>query len=127
MYYKTFTFYTLILAVATLTSCSHKLVGNWNIEKYETTTPGKQGVTLTNIGTLSFQKDGNGTKDIAYSILGQKIEYNSSFSWSTTDEFVTLDSENSDFSKTWIQVENKKKSTKMESYRWRQSGTSNRT
>lgn len=99
----------LSVTLLALTSCSHKLTGTWTVEKYETTTPGKQGVVLSNIGTMTFQKEGSGMNDISYSVLGVKKDDNSSFSWSTYEDFVTINGENSDFSKTWIQLTNKKK------------------
>lgn len=99
----------LSVTLLALTSCSHKLTGTWAVEKYETTTPGKQGVVLSNIGTMTFQKEGSGMNDISYTVLGAKKNDNSSFSWSTFEDFVTINGENSDFSKTWIQLTNKKK------------------
>lgn len=98
-----------------LSSCSHRLVGTWTLEKYARVSPGQQGVTLNNIGTMSFKKNGDGQKDIRYVVLGVTHEDNSPFTWSATDKYVTLESRGSDFSKTWIIITNKRKFQKWQS------------
>lgn len=100
----------LALIAIILGSCAPKLAGTWSIQKYETTAPGEQGVSLNNIGTITFNKNGNGEKNISYIIFGTTIEDKLPFSWSASENMVTIESEGSELSKTWIVVEGKKKS-----------------
>lgn len=106
----------LILAVTLITSCSHRLVGTWNVERYETTSPGQQGVALSNIGTLDFKRNGTGTKNLNYTVLGIHKDDKHPFKWSWDDNsYVSIDSKGSDFSKTWIIMTNKRKYQKWKS------------
>lgn len=105
-------FFTLLW----LSSCSHRMVGNWTIQRYETTTPGKEGITLTNIGTMKYNKNGTGEHNISYSVLGAHYEDNSSFGWKWDDgKYISIEGESAEFSKTWIIIENKKKFQKWKS------------
>jgi hypothetical protein len=88
-------------------SCSPKLVGTWNVEKYERSTPGEQGMSVSNIGTITFNKNGTGTKNLDYSLLGVSKKDATPFTWSTTEQFITIEGDESEFSKTWIYIENK--------------------
>jgi hypothetical protein len=101
---------TLALGVAILSSCSPRLVGTWTVQRFETTTAGKQGVALKNIGTIQFKKNGTGEKNISYPVLGATHRDQTPFSWKTSGEkYVTIESQNSDFARTWIVLSNKKK------------------
>lgn len=91
-------------------SCSHRLAGTWNIQKYEVSAAGQAGVTLTNIGTITFRNNGKGVKNLNYNILGVAKEDKIPFRWTATDTYVTIDSKGSDLGKTWLFIENKKKS-----------------
>ena len=51
---KTLKLSAFVIAMTLLTSCSHRMVGTWTVQRYETTTPGQQGVALSNIGTMQF-------------------------------------------------------------------------
>lgn len=97
------------------TSCSHRLVGTWNISKYETVTPGKQGMSLTNIGTMTFYKNGSGSKQLSYSVMGLVRNDNMPFTWTAGDNLVTISGSGTELAKTWIQVDNKKKFQKWKS------------
>jgi hypothetical protein len=99
----------VIAVVLLFTSCSHRLVGTWNISKYETVTPDKQGVAFSNIGTMTFYKNGTGTKQLSYSILGLFRNDDQPFTWKAAENLVTISGNGTDLAKTWIQVENKKK------------------
>ncbi len=109
------TIITAALMMVLLTSCTNKLVGTWNIEKYTTTIPEHEGVVLTNIGTMTFKADGQGDKQLNYTIMDVTINDNVPFTWISTDKYVTIKGENSEFSKTWIMVENGSKSQKWNS------------
>lgn len=106
----------LVLAVLFLTSCSHRMVGTWAVQRYENTTVGQEGVSLYNIGTIQFNKNGTGEKDIHYTVLGVTNEDKHPFKWIWNDDkYVTIDGENSNFSKTWIIITNKGKFQKWKS------------
>lgn len=101
----TFKLLALFIIGIILSSCTSRLVGTWTIQKYETTKPDQQAVTLSNIGTITFYKDGGGEKNVTYTLFGETYYDNSRFSWTTSDKLVTIDSQGSAFSKTWIMVE----------------------
>ena len=78
--------------------------------RLETVTTGQQGVTLNNIGTVQFKKNGTGEKNINFSALGATHSDQTPFKWTWHDDkYVAIESENSEFAKTWIIVTNKKK------------------
>lgn len=92
-------------------SCAHKLVGTWQVEKYETISNAEQNqVTVNNIGTMTFQSNGKGKKDLKFSVMGVEQTDNAEFEWSATEKLVTIKSnnQNSEFSKAWILVSNKR-------------------
>lgn len=113
---KTKPVYLLILSLALFfSSCSHRLVGTWNVANYETITPGDQGIALSNIGTMTFNSNGTGEKQLDYTVMGIKKRDNAPFEWSATENYVTIRGEDSDINKTWIYMENKGKSQKWKS------------
>ena len=99
-------FAALLLIGTTLSSCSTSIVGSWAIQKYETTSSNQQGASLNDIGFMVFNSDGTGEKNISYTLFGAQINDTSPFSWTATDKYVTIESERSLFSKTWILIEN---------------------
>jgi hypothetical protein len=111
--------YTLIFSTVLITlilsSCSPKLVGTWTVAKYETTTPGKQATTLSNIGTMRFDKNGHGQKDLEYRLFDQTRVDKEPFQWESMDNYVVIQSESSQFAKTWILITDKKKEQKWKS------------
>lgn len=108
---------SLILSLLFLSSCSHRLVGTWDVTSYETAVQGDQGVKLNNIGTMSFRNNGRGEKNLNYEVFQIRREDNLPFRWVASDQFVTLDGdkEQSDFIKTWIIVENRRRFQKWRS------------
>jgi len=105
----------LLFIGVTLSSCSDRIVGTWNIQKYETTTPEKQDVSLKNIGTMTFHKSGKGEKNISYTIFESLKEDKSSFQWKRSEKFITLDGLASEFSKIWIVMTDESKFQKWQS------------
>lgn len=99
----------VIGAASLLMSCGSRLSGTWNVERYESTKAGEQGVMLTNIGTVHFNGSGTGQKHIKYTALGVTNEDNHAFEWKGVDgKYITITGAGSDFfSKTWIVMENK--------------------
>lgn len=99
----------ILMCVFLLSSCAPNILGTWNVVRYETVDGGQQGVVLNNIGTITFNKKGVGEKRIAYNVLGAQRNDSTSFIWKSDDSFVTISSDYSDFSKTWILIENSRK------------------
>lgn len=104
----------LLLSVLTLfASCSaekrfhRRLVGTWNIEHYDQDFSNGEHESASNIGTLTFRKNGGGDKNLTVLTRGLKRPDNSDFSWKSTLEAVTIISNNSDLSKTWLVIKNK--------------------
>jgi hypothetical protein len=99
----------LLISVVFFSACSHRLTGTWTVSKYETETVGQQGLVLQNIGTMDFKGNGSGEKNLKYTIFGMERNDNMPFKWTATDQYVTIESSNSDFDKTWIIFKNKAK------------------
>jgi hypothetical protein len=108
-------FLTLLLIGVTCMSCSDPLPGTWTIQKYETSTPSKENVSLMNIGTITFHKDGTGEKDIRYTVFENLKEDKSSFKWTKSHNYVTVESIGSEFAKTWIVIQDGSKIQKWQS------------
>lgn len=107
---------SLFLFIATLfSSCSHRMVGTWTVQNYETVEPGKKGVSANNVGTMTFKRNGKGTKELTFSALGIWKVDKTPFTWSVNENFLTISGEGSDFAKTWIISENKRKYQKLRS------------
>lgn len=96
-----------VFSILLLASCSPRLVGTWTVEKYQKSTPGEEGMSVSNIGTITFEKNGTGTKKLDYSLLGVSKKDATPFNWSTTEQFITIEGDDSELSKTWIYIENK--------------------
>lgn len=103
-----FTIPVITLSLISLVSCSHKLVGTWNVDKYETVTPGQQAVSLSNVGTMTFKGNNKGEKNLSYKVLGIEKKDDLPFEWSATENYVSIKNGGAEFSKTWIILENKK-------------------
>ncbi len=113
---KVKSFYFLFISLLfLLTSCAQRLVGTWTVKKYENVSPGEKGVSVQNVGSISFDKDGTGQKEMNYTVLGVEKDDSTPFEWSATENYITIKSEDSDISKTWIYLENKSKSQKWKS------------
>lgn len=112
-----FTKITALLMVMTcISSCAHRMVGTWNVSKFETTTPGEQSITLNNVGTMEFKGNGDGEKKLNYSVLGIDRNDELPFKWEWNDDkYISIESEGSEFSKTWIIMENERKFQKWKS------------
>ena len=108
--------FTLALVVILfLTSCSEKIVGTWNVQNFETIKPGEQNISLNNIGTITFNKNNTGEKSLYYNVLGVETKDDVPFKWSLNEPYITIESENSSIAKTWILIENNRKSQKWKS------------
>ena len=104
----------IFLLVAVI-SCSPKITGTWNIDRYETSGPGRQKLALEHIGTLKFMKNGEGEKNLRYNIFGTDKVDQSPFGWHLTGNWLGIESRESELSRTWIITERKKRSQKWKS------------
>ncbi|MBL0883703.1 MAG: hypothetical protein IBJ16_10230 [Chitinophagaceae bacterium] len=98
----------IMVIMASMSSCSHKIVGTWTINKFENSTPSEQGYSLSNIGTITFYKNGSGEKNINYSVLGTSHTDLFPFKWAASDAAITLVGDSTEFSKTWIVIASKR-------------------
>lgn len=105
-----------IIALSTLlfTSCSPKLAGTWNVDRYEVDSQKGQNVTTKNAGEIVINKNGTGEKNIKYSMFQNDFSDRQKFNWSMQGkDLITITSEKSketsEFDKTWIMITNSKK------------------
>jgi len=96
------TFLIVLLSMLFIASCSQRLSGTWQVQKYETNIEGEQNISLLDVGSITFNNDGTGVKDIKFSVLGVTKVDTTTFHWTKTDNQITINSKNSDFGKTWI-------------------------
>ncbi|SDS48916.1 hypothetical protein SAMN04487764_2333 [Gillisia sp. Hel1_33_143] len=99
-----------------LTSCSQKIIGTWNVDRYEVNNQKGQNITTRNAGEIVLNKDGSGEKNIEYNIFNNEFSDVQKFDWKLMDSNLTItgnerkskDEKKSDFDKTWIVITNKK-------------------
>lgn len=84
-----------------------RLIGTWNVVSFNENSGNSQS-NLSNIGTVSFMKDGRGTKDLAFRMGGDRTN-TTPFSWQNTGTTVTIQSDQSPFGKAWIVLQNSRK------------------
>jgi hypothetical protein len=71
---------------------------------------------------MTFLRNGEGEKRIRYSLFDVIKVDNSEFKWEQTNNFIKIESIGSEFSKTWILLDNTKKFQK-----WQTSDGSDQT
>jgi len=105
------------IAAISLSSCSPKITGTWNIASYESKSPNGQEIKVANIGTIDFKKNKSGVKKINYSLFENKVEDNTGFKWSKSEdgESVTITGDGSQLNKTWLIIKNERKYQKWKS------------
>jgi|SRR5690606_22039702 len=96
------------------TSCSPKLVGTWNIDRFEVDNPNGQTYTTRNAGEITIKKNGTGERNVEYNMFQNAFSDRQPFRWTKQgDDIITLSTPGaekaSDFDKTWIMVRNDKK------------------
>ncbi|MCU0352914.1 MAG: hypothetical protein MUD08_04115 [Cytophagales bacterium] len=87
---------------------TNRLEGRWEVARYETTNSTAQSVQLSNIGTIEFDKDRSGRRDISYNAFQTRFAVSPRFQWSNTDRYVTIRNASSDSAKAWIVLENRR-------------------
>lgn len=109
---KNFLFVAVLALI--LSSCSQKLVGTWNVDRYEVDSQKGQNFTTRNAGELTLKKNGTGEKNVNYNMFQNETSDLQAFRWTMQgDDVITIRStdsyEKSDFDKTWIMTTNTKK------------------
>jgi hypothetical protein len=105
--------FILLIATFVFSSCAHKMVGTWMVDKYQISLPGRQPIVQENIGQLKFKKKGQGEKELLYKdFLGNNKMDKTDFGWFATGFYIGVESPNSEFSQTWASYFNKKKQQK---------------
>ncbi|KAA5532617.1 hypothetical protein F0919_17700 [Taibaiella lutea] len=91
-------------------SCSPRMAGTWNIEKYEVNEAGKSTVSVANIGSITFDKNNTGVKDIQYAIFQNEYTDKAPFKWHKINEnTISIEGDTSDLTKSWLIIEDKRK------------------
>ena len=106
--------FIIAITALVLTSCSPKLAGTWNVDRYEVDNQKGQNVTTKNAGEIVINKNGTGEKNIKYNMFQNEFSDLQKFNWTMQDnDLITITSERSkeksEFDKTWIMVTNSKK------------------
>lgn len=106
-------FITAICAIV-FTSCSPKMTGTWNVDRYAVDNQEGRSMNTTNAGTIKIDKNGSGEKDINYNMFQTEFSDTQSFKWNMpSEDVITITSpnsaRNSDLDKTWIIVTQNKK------------------
>ena len=105
----------LLFLLTTLVSCSaerrfqRRLVGTWNVDRYEQRFPNGETEVSSNLGSITFRKNGSGRNDLSILTRGVRQPDASDFSWKNTTEEVTIISRNTLLAKSWIVIQNKRK------------------
>lgn len=107
---RKFLFITALLLC--VTSCSPKVVGTWNIDRYEVENQKGQNFSTSNAGKITIKKNGTGEKTVEYNMFQNEFNDLEDFRWKMpSEDIITITSKNSkkksDLDKTWIIVTNK--------------------
>ena len=101
-----------VLCALFITSCSPKIVGTWNVDRYEVDNQKGQNVTTRNAGEIVMNKNGTGAKNIKYNMFSSEFSDMLNFKWQRQGDILTLSTANqkekSDFDKTWFIITDKK-------------------
>jgi len=68
-----------------------------------------------NIGTMTYSGRGKGVKDLRFNIMGSEKNDTSPFTWKLNENLLSIHSDGSEISKTWIIVDNKSNYKKLQS------------
>jgi hypothetical protein len=116
---KSLSIYTLLLFSLLFTvSCSveKQIMGTWQIESYSEESGNGSNANAKNIGTINLDKDGTGSNDLSYRILGSERNEKTDFTYEVSNENITIKTaDESELAKSWIIIESKRKSQKWKS------------
>lgn len=100
----------IVLTGVFFSSCANRLVGTWNVDKYETSNQGSQSTTLQNVGEITFSKNGTANKRLDLSFFTNAATNDVPLQWTNVKgKTVTLSGNDSEFAKTWIVITDKRK------------------
>ena len=105
--------FKLAILTVLLAGCSaerrlaNRLEGRWQVARYESVDNGDRSVQLTNIGTMDFNDNKTGSRDVSYNAFQTRFAVSPRFQWSNTDKYVTIRNASSDSAKAWIVLENR--------------------
>lgn len=107
------TLFLTAIIVFFFASCGgNKMVGTWNVDRYEVDNQQGRTMNTTNAGQIKLNKNGTGEKDLNYAMFQTEFSDTQSFNWNMpSEDLITLtssNSTNSDLDKTWIIVSNQK-------------------
>jgi hypothetical protein len=104
----------ILLGITALVSCSaekkleRRIRGSWTIASYEEKNINGSDGKSTNVGTMTFLKNGTGQKKLS-GIPWRKSDHEATdFKWESGNNTITIYSPGSAFAKTWIITRNKK-------------------
>lgn len=102
-----------LLLLLFLTACSSSLVHTWNIDKFEIIKGNGQKTTSKNVGTITFNENGTGNKNINYTIFQSDYTDKTPFKWEKHEGYMLLratkNSSDSKLNKAWIIVQDDSK------------------
>jgi len=102
-----------IFLILLLTACSSDLVHTWNIDLFEINKDNGQKTKSKNIGTITFNKNGTGNKNISYSIFDSNYTDKAPFKWEKHEGYILLQAtetgSNSKLNKAWIIIKDESK------------------
>jgi len=109
--------FTLILLTGfiILSSCSaqrqltSKMVGDWNIDKYEIRSPGGERAVIENAGTINFSGGSQGSQTFTTAIIHAGSDAQKEFTWENTTRTISIKSASSEYPKNWIVVKDGKR------------------
>ncbi len=99
-------------------SCTleRNIIGTWKIESYSEESGDGSNANAKNIGTINLEKNGTGSNDLSYRILGNERTEETDFTYNVTDENITIKTDGeSDLAKSWIIIESKRNFQKWKS------------
>ncbi|WKK73807.1 hypothetical protein QYS49_18175 [Marivirga salinae] len=101
-----------------IVSCSleRNIIGSWEIESYSEESGDGSNANAKNIGTINLEKNGTGSNDLSYRILGNERTEETDFTYNVKDENITIKTDGeSDLAKSWIIIESKRNFQKWKS------------
>ncbi|RYF92941.1 MAG: hypothetical protein EOO00_06730 [Chitinophagaceae bacterium] len=107
----------LLIAVVSIVfvSCSaeqklkRRITGEWSIASYQEQNVSGENGAAANIGTISFNRNGKGSKNISGINWRRNVSEGRDFRWQNSANTVTIFDQNSIFAKSWIITVNKRK------------------
>ncbi len=99
--------------IVLLAGCTSNLVHTWNIDQYKIIKENGQKTGSKNIGTMTFNKNGTGNKDISYTIFDHTYTDKAPFKWEKHEGYIILKStktgQSSRLDKAWIIIKDESK------------------